>query len=130
MSLQVQAAVKNGQRFMKHRVMRAAAAFKSKFKPPVGTIDYKRFEKTKTFQIMKEMAEKRGIVVSANPRSQCRNDRLYVSTSTILCLQHDYDAGKIVGMELLHRIKHMIDEYDRVRILDNAKVGHVIGNVK
>lgn len=117
--------MENGKRFVKHRFMRAAATFKSKFKPAVGVIDYKRFEKTKTFQIMKEMAEKKGIMVSVNPRSECRKDRLYIPVSTVLCLEHDHDAGSITGVELLRKIKNIVDEYDRVRILDNAKIEQV-----
>jgi hypothetical protein len=125
MGLQLQIAVKNGQRFVKYRYMRAATTFRSQFRPPVGAIDYKRFEETKTFQVMKEMSEKRGIKVSVNPRSQCRNDRLCVPTSSILCMQHDFDVGRINGMELLHKIKHILDEYSIVKILDNAKINYI-----
>jgi len=121
----MQTAVENGQRFVKHRYMRAMAAFKSKFKPPIGVIDYKRFEKTKIFQIMKEMAEKRGIKVSVNPRSACRRDRLHIPVSTILCLEHDYTTDKIKGMELLHDIGQILDKYNDSRLLDNARIEQV-----
>jgi len=128
--LQIQAAVKNGQRFVKYRYMRAAASFRSNFRPPVGAINYRLFEETKAFQIIKEMGEKRGIKVSLNPRSQCRNDRLCVHTSSILCLQHDYDMGKINGMELLHKIKKFLDDYEREKSVDRANIAFNHTNVR
>jgi len=130
MGLQLQTAVENGQRFVKHRFMRAAARFKSHFKPAVGVIDYKRFESTKAFQIIKEMGVKRGIKVSMNPRSNGKRGYMYVPTSSILCLNHDHTEGRITRMELLHSIGSIFNEYERSKLLDNARIEQVRMSVK